>query len=91
MLPVGDVTVRLEGLRRIGIAAVLVDCSGAGSHACSVSMDDVAGGQLAVEHLIEQGRRRIAFLGASLEIHQVTDRLEGRAELLQSTPASHSR
>ena len=68
MLPVGDVTARLEGLRRIG-TAVLVDRSGAGSHISSVSMDDVAGGQLAVEHLIEQGRRRIAFLGVTaLEI-----------------------
>jgi len=62
VLPVGDVTARLEGLRRIG-TAVLVDRSGAGSPISSVSMDDVAGGQLAVEHLIEQGRRRIAFLG----------------------------
>ena len=55
-------TARLEGLRRIG-TAVLVDRSGAGSHISSVSMDDVAGGQFAVEHLIEQGWRRIAFLG----------------------------
>ena len=32
-------------------------------------MDDVAGGQFAVEHLIEQGWRRIAFLGVTaLEI-----------------------
>ncbi len=84
--PVGDVTSRLEGLRRIGIAAVLVDRSGAGSHTSSVSMDDVAGGQLAVEHLIEQGRRRIAFLGAGLEIRQVTDRLEGARRAVAAHP-----
>jgi LacI family transcriptional regulator len=84
--PVGDVTARLEGLRRTGIAAVLVDRSGAGSHSSSVSVDDVAGGQLAVEHLIEQGRRRIAFLGGPFEIRQVTDRLEGARRAVAAHP-----
>jgi len=84
--PVGDVTARLEGLRRTGIAAVLVDRSGAGSHTSSVSVDDVAGGQLAVEHLIEQGRRRIAFLGGRFEIRQVTDRLEGARRAVAAHP-----
>jgi LacI family transcriptional regulator len=84
--PVGDVTARLEGLRRTGIAAVLVDRSGAGSHSSSVSVDDVAGGQLAVEHLIEQGRRRIAFLGGRFEFRQVTDRLEGARRAVAAHP-----
>jgi DNA-binding LacI/PurR family transcriptional regulator len=30
---------------------------------CSVGCDNVAGGRMAVEHLIRQGRRRVAFLG----------------------------
>lgn len=84
--PVGDVTARLEGLRRTGIAAVLVDRSGAGSDTSSVSVDDVAGGQLAVEHLIDQGRRRIAFLGSHFEIRQVTDRLEGARRAVAAHP-----
>jgi len=84
--PVGDVTARLEGLRRTGIAAVLVDRSGAGSHTSSVSVDDVAGGQLAVEHLIEQGRTRIAFLGGGFGIRQVTDRLEGARRAVAAHP-----
>jgi len=84
--PVGDVTARLDGLRRTGIAAVLVDRSGAGSHTSSVSVDDVAGGQLAVEHLIEQGRRRIAFLGGRFEFRQVTDRLEGARRAVAAHP-----
>ena len=84
--PVGDVTARLEGLRRTGIAAVLVDRSGAGSRTSSVSVDDVAGGRLAVEHLIEHGRRRIAFLGGRFEFRQVTDRLEGARRAVAEHP-----
>lgn len=84
--PVGDVTARLEGLRRTGIPAVLVDRSGAGSDTSSVSVDDVAGGQLAVEHLIGLGRRHIVFLGARLEIRQVTDRLEGARRAVAAHP-----
>ena len=30
-----------------------------------------------VEHLIETGRRRIAFVGGPMEMRQVTDRLAG--------------
>jgi LacI family transcriptional regulator len=78
--PAGDVTSRLDGLRRRGIPAVLVDRSGDDSGFSSVSVDDVAGGRLAVEHLIEQGRTRIAYLAGSFDIRQVSDRLAG-AEL----------
>jgi LacI family transcriptional regulator len=42
-----------------------------------VSVDDVVGGSLAVRHLIETGRRRIAFVGGPTSIRQVADRLEG--------------
>ena len=43
----------------------------------SVSVDSVVGGRMAVEHLIETGRRRIAFVGGPFDIRQVTDRLAG--------------
>ena len=33
---------------------------------CSVAVDDVLGGRLAAEHLLERGHRRIAFVGGSL-------------------------
>jgi len=75
--PIGDVTERLERLREHGTPAVLVDRSGADSGFSSVSLDDVAGGYLAVRHLLDQGRRHIAYIGAQFDIRQVTDRLEG--------------
>ncbi|MFF2486322.1 LacI family DNA-binding transcriptional regulator [Microbacterium sp. NPDC058062] len=75
--PYGDVTKRLERLRERGIAAVLVDRFSGDGRFSSVSVDSVAGGRLAVEHLIEGGRRRIAFVGGPFDIRQVNDRLAG--------------
>lgn len=75
--PYGDVTTRLQRLRSRGIAAVLVDRFSGDGKFSSVSVDSVVGGTMAVEHLIEGGRRRIAFVGGPLDIRQVTDRLAG--------------
>lgn len=74
--PYGDIGDRVRRLADHGIRAVLVDRVGDAS-VSSVSVDDVAGGRMAVEHLIAQGRRRIAFVGGPTEIRQITDRLAG--------------
>ena len=88
--PIGEVRPRLERLRSRGIPAVLVDRRIEGAGASSVSVDDVAGGRLAVEHLIAQGRSRIAFVGGPLGLKQVDDRLEGarRAVAAAAHPVS---
>ncbi len=52
----------LARLVTAGVPVVLVDARGAGV-ACVVS-DDVAGGRIATQHLVDLGHRRIAFLGA---------------------------
>lgn len=75
--PLGDVSDRLEQLRRRGTPAVLVDRMSEDASFSSVAVDDVAGGRMAVEHLIGRGRQRIAFVGGPMEIRQVSDRLEG--------------
>jgi LacI family transcriptional regulator len=62
---------QLERLRAAGVPVVLVDRQGEGAPgvdrqgegAPSVYTDDVAGGRLATEHLLELGHERIAFLG----------------------------
>jgi len=84
--PIGDVTARLQKLRERGTRAVLVDRSGEGTGFSSVSVDDVAGGYLAVQHLLSLGRRRIAYLGGQFEIRQVTDRLEGARRAVAEVP-----
>ncbi len=75
--PYGDVNRRLERLRERGIGAVLVDRFSGENKFSSVSVDNVAGGRMAVEHLVATGRRRIAFVGGPFEMRQATDRLAG--------------
>lgn len=74
--PVGAVTTAMEEIRRMGTPVVLVD-RGANKRQCSVSVNDFVGGELAVSHLIEQGHKRIAFVGGPIAINQVSRRLEG--------------
>jgi LacI family transcriptional regulator len=46
----------------------------------------VAGGRLAAQHLIDTGRRRLAFVGGSFEIRQVSDRYEGARQAVAAAP-----
>jgi LacI family transcriptional regulator len=75
--PYGDINARLQRLRAREIPAVLVDRINVDGTFSSVAVDSVAGGQIAAQHLIDTGRRRIAFVGGPFDIRQVRDRLEG--------------
>lgn len=87
--PFGDIDDRLQRLRDRGTPAVLVDRSTSSGGFSSVSVDDVAGGMLAGRHLLDTGRRRIAFVGGPLDIHQVNDRLTGLHEAAATVPDAH--
>jgi LacI family transcriptional regulator len=84
--PVGNVVPRLRRMRDRGIPSVLVDRVSKDMSFSSISVDDVAGGALAVAHLIETGRRRIAFVGGPAEIRQVSDRLRGARQAAAAHP-----
>jgi LacI family transcriptional regulator len=86
--PYGDVDARLGRLRERGIGAVLVDRASGDRRFSSVSVDDVAGGRLAVQHLLDTGRRRIAFVGGPDGIRQVADRLSGAREAIAGAPGA---
>mgnify|MGYP000020354540 CR=1 FL=1 len=75
--PVENAANEVRALRDVGTQVVILDQKTSKEFCCSVSVDDVAGGEMAVQHLIEQGKRKIAFVGGSLDIHQVADRLTG--------------
>lgn len=86
--PVDDVTARLERLRDRGTPSVLVDRMAATPGFSSVSVDDVAGGRIAVQHLLDGGRRRILFVGGPLDLEQVRDRLRGAREAVAAVPGA---
>ena len=65
------------GFGERGTPIVLVDRSSQDGKHCSVAVDDVLGGELAVTHLIETGHTRIAMIGGPFSIQQVRDRHEG--------------
>lgn len=75
--PASDDTDKLRRVQDSGIPVVLVDREVPGSTFCSVSVDDVEGGFLAARHLLQIGRRRLAFVGGPEGIAQVAQRLEG--------------
>jgi LacI family transcriptional regulator len=83
--PYGDVEERLARLKQRGIGAVLLNRKSADGAFSSVSVDDVAGGRLALEHLIARGRRRIAFVGSD-DTRQFADRLAGAYEAIAVNP-----
>ncbi|MCS3843561.1 LacI family DNA-binding transcriptional regulator [Microbacterium sp. AK031] len=84
--PASDVLDKLDKVQSAGIPVVLVDHELPGSAFCSVSVDDVEGGYLAVRHLIDIGRRRIAFIGGPSSIAQVANRLRGARRAVEETP-----
>ena len=81
--PVSGAQERLAQLQRRGTPVVLVDSRSPTRGQCSVSVDDVLGGDLAVSHLLAAQHERIAFVGGPLSIRQVADRLEGAIRALE--------
>jgi LacI family transcriptional regulator len=75
--PVVGASARLASLQRRGTPVVLVDSRSPSRGQCSVAVDDVMGGDLAMSHLLEAGRQRIAYIAGPTSIRQVADRYEG--------------
>lgn len=75
--PVDPSAERLARAVARGTPLVIVDRTSNMDDVCTVAVDDVLGGRLALEHLIDLGHRRVAFVGGPATIGQVRDRLEG--------------
>ncbi|MDO5066726.1 MAG: LacI family DNA-binding transcriptional regulator [Propionibacteriaceae bacterium] len=59
-----------------GVPLVLIDHT-TKDHPCSVSVDHVAGGRLAAEHLISLGHTRLGFVAGRPNLRQFTQREQG--------------
>jgi LacI family transcriptional regulator len=75
--PVDPASELLDALPRRGMRVVIVDRIRNAETHCSVSVDDVLGGELAAGHSLELGHERIAFVGGSDSVGQVRDRRIG--------------
>lgn len=74
--PIDPDSDELESIRSRGTPLVIVDGTRRDSSFCTVAVDDVLGGRLAVEHLVDRGHRRVAYVGGPT-LGQGRDRLEG--------------
>jgi LacI family transcriptional regulator len=75
--PIDPEAAHLAAVAHRGTPVVVVDRTPREQALCSVAVDDVVGGRLAVEHLLDRGHERIAFVGGPESIGQVRDRLVG--------------
>jgi LacI family transcriptional regulator len=73
--PLDGPTTRMQQLRNRGMPMVLFDFRSDTNAFCTLALDGRRGGYLAARHLIESGRKHIAFLGGPR--HQVEDRWIG--------------
>jgi LacI family transcriptional regulator len=80
--PVRAAAEELERLDARGIPLVYVDRVDEASDRCWVKTDDVAGGRLAGEHVMDLGHHDVAFVGNLGRTVQVDRRFEGFSEAL---------
>lgn len=81
---VGKVHRRLiDQMESSGIPCILVDYQVKRRPFSSVLIDNVGGARLAVSHLVQGGRRHIAFVGGDLGHPSIADRYEGYRAVLE--------
>jgi LacI family transcriptional regulator len=79
----------LSGLKTRGVPTVLLDRKATADEFCSVTVDDVRGGELAARHLFETGHTEVAFVNGPTTIRQCRDRRQGVRKAVRSVAKSH--
>ena len=81
--PIDQNSSRLRKLPARGTPVVVVDRAIDDGEHCSVAVNDILGGELAIAHLLELGHDRIAYVGGPNTIGQVIDRRDGARRALR--------
>jgi LacI family transcriptional regulator len=84
--PVSGITPRLRQLQHRGTPTILLDDQIETDQFCCVALDGAAGGEQAVRHLVEIGRRDIAMIGGPA--HHVAERLRGAKTAAAKAPGT---
>jgi LacI family transcriptional regulator, galactose operon repressor len=71
-----------------GRPVVLVNAPVADPRLCSVMVNEELGGYLAASHLLDQGARRLVYLGGYLELNAISRRLSGVRRAVTAAGAS---
>ncbi|MEU4482370.1 substrate-binding domain-containing protein [Micromonospora sp. NPDC023966] len=82
--PVTTTNHRLEHLRERGTPIVLLDRRATDDTQCSVAVNDVLGGELALRQLLAQGHEHLAFVGGPFTIRQVQERQQGALQAMRA-------
>ncbi|MDH2903407.1 MAG: LacI family DNA-binding transcriptional regulator [Actinomycetota bacterium] len=77
--------VGLAGLKTRGVPTVLLDRKAPADEFCSVTVDDVRGGELAARHLFETGHTELVFVNGPTTVRQCRDRRQGVRKAVRST------
>lgn len=77
VVPTGDDLAPLLTLAARGVNVVLLDVPSPTTALSSVAVDDLAGGRVAGEHLLDLGHKEIVMLNGPHTIRQCRDRLDG--------------
>ncbi|SDR08447.1 LacI family DNA-binding transcriptional regulator [Thermostaphylospora chromogena] len=80
--PTDEDLARLDRIKERGISVVFVDHPATRPDQCSVAVNDVSGGALAVTHLLDGGAERIAYVTGPTTIRQCQDRRTGADQAL---------
>jgi LacI family transcriptional regulator len=88
LTPTAEISPNLDSLRRRGVPVVLLDRRAPDGEQCSVAVDDLLGGRLAAQHLLERGHRRIAFVGGASGLPQLQERHDGVEQVVREETGS---
>jgi LacI family transcriptional regulator len=83
-----DLEPQLAAMRRRGTPSVITGRTSDAADQASVSAADADGGYLAARHLLDIGRRRLAFVGGPFSVRQVSERFDGAGRAVRETPGA---